>query len=1000
MIAFSGHRWQGPRVQKTTPFLMVLALGIASLYISIRSEADIPPADAAPPAVAPAPPAAVAAQPAQVVETAAKPEPVAPPVRPWPHQGSDIAPDSAATFGALPNGLRYIIQPNSEPPGRVSMRLHIGFGSLMEADDQQGLAHFLEHMAFNGTDSHKADELVPVMQRLGIAFGAGVNAYTGFDETVYMLDLPDLSKETMDLCFNIMREFGGGALLLPEEIKKERGVILNEKAARDSVDYRLMVKQFQTLLPASRIPHRLPIGTEEVIKGAPRERFADLYDRYYVPSRMTFVLVGDIDPQEMAARIEREFGGLENPSATAPEADRGRFEAPEGLVVSVFADKEVKNTTLALTAVKPFVRKPDTAAKRVADMPLEVANSMLSRRIDRLAKREGAPILGGGADRDEMFAFAELGSVQLMVADDKWREAVPLLEQEFRRVIEHGFTDDELAEARANLLDSYEQAVKRKDTRKSPDLAMGLVRTINGETVWSTPETNLEIARAGLGDLTASRCHEAFKAFWDVPGRHLILTTRDETKDLERELSALFNNSMGEPVEPPAATETAEFAYESFGKPGTVASRGKVDDMAITQLVLSNQVRINLKPTDFDKNRISLSARIGSGQLGQPKNTPMLHFFATSIVEGGGLGKHSNDELERILAGKQVGVNFAVDEDAFVLAGHTTPRDLALQLRLMCASLTDPGYRDEALWQFQKAIPMIFQQLKHSPAGPQAEMEGWLHGGDHRYSLATLEQLSAYTIADVKKWLTPELTKGYLELSIVGDFEVDAILPELLATFGALPARDKAKPDLPAARKVLFPNAPANKTLTYESAVPQAVASVFWQTPGPRGNQKQFRRLGLLGAVFADRLRQVIREELGATYSPQGGIEGSEALDHFGYMSAQAIGKTEDVDALLKAMLGVGDKLSAGDITADELERVRNPLLKSIEKMQRDNGYWLGTVLSRCQEDPQRIELIRGREADLRSITTKELNDLARKYLGAEHALLVAIKTAAGQPTE
>lgn len=978
---------------------MVLALGIASLYISIRSEAERPPPEPAPAVAAPAPPTGDSAAPAEGAGDASGAgggtvaAPVAPPVRLWPHEASDIPPDPDAVFGALPNGMRYIIQRNSEPPGRVSMRLHIAFGSLMEADDQQGLAHFLEHMAFNGTESHTADELVPVMQRLGIAFGAGVNAYTGFDETVYMLDLPDLSAETMDLCFNIMREFGGGALLLPEEIEKERGVILNEKAARDSVDYRLMVKQFQTLLPASRIPHRLPIGTEEVIQQAPRERFADLYDRYYVPSRMTFVLVGALDPEAMAGRIEREFGGLENPATPAPEADRGRFEAPEGLVVSVFADKEVKTTMLALTAVKPYISKPDTAAKRVAELPLQLANSMLSRRIDRLAKQEDSPIIGGGADKNELFAFAELGTVQLAVADEQWRDAVGLLEREFRRVIEHGFTADELDEAKANLLDAYEQAVKRRDTRKSPDLAMALVRTINAETVWSTPETNLEIVRAGLEELTVSRCHEAFRSFWDVAGRHLILTTREETPDLGRELSALFNDSISTPVEPPITAETREFAYENFGKPGTVASRSRTEDMDITRLVLSNQVRINLKPTDFEKNRISMSARIGSGQWSQPKDTPMLAFFATSIFEGGGLGKHSNDELERILAGKQAGVNFSVDEDAFVLAGHTTPRDLGLQLRLMCASLTDPGYRDEALWQFQRAIPAIFQQLKHSPAGPQAEMQGWLHGGDHRYSLATMEQLSAYTIADVKKWLTPELTKGYLELSIVGDFEVDAILPELLATFGALPTRAKAKPDLPAARKVLFPNAPANKTLTYESAVPQAVASVIWQTPGPRGNQKQFRRLGLLGMVFGDRLRQVIREELGATYSPRGGIEGSEALDDFGYMMAQAIGKTEDVDALLKAMLEVGDKLSTGNITEDELERVRRPMLKSIEKMRRDNGYWLGTVLSRSQEDPQRIELIRGREADIESITIKELNDLARKHLTAESALLVAIKT-------
>lgn len=1011
-------------MQKSTPLILVLVLGATALYLSLRPKppalgtGDSPAiAELSAPAPTPAKPQAEAGTPAVQATSPAKPaaagpatanpaaaspapaSPVAaePPVaktapRAWPQEASDIQPDAAATYGALDNGMRYVIYPNSEPPKRVSLRLHIAAGSLMEAADQQGLAHFLEHMVFNGSKHYTAAELIPRMQRLGIAFGAHVNAYTSFDETVYMLDLPDLSEDTMKLGFTIMRDFGDGALLQPAEIDNERGVILAEKISRDSVDYRLMQQQFRTLLPGSLIADRFPIGTEEVIKGAPRERFVDLYSRYYVPARMTFIVVGDVDPAQMAKRIEEQFGSMKNPEKPGANPDLGPLKTPEALETAVFADKEVSSTSLSLNVLRPFVKKPDTAANRAAEMPLDIANSMLSRRFERLSKKEKSPIVSGSANCSDLFNYARIGSVDVTAADDRWQDALPVLEQEFRRALQHGFGDAELAEAKANILTHYEQAVKQKSTRKSDGIAMAFVKTINSESVFSTPETDLEIVKKALEALTPAVCHEAFKKFWEAAGMHLVLTTKEKPENAEKELAALYQESFGVPVAAPEAAKQQEFAYQSFGKAGTVVSRKEIEDMGITQLVLSNGVHINLKPTDFEKSRIHLSARIGSGQLTQPKNMPMLDAFATAIFEGGGLGKHSSEELQQILAGKLVGSTLGIDEDAFTLGGSTTAADFGLQVRLMCAGLTDPGYRNEGLWQFQKAIPMIYQQLKHSPAGPQQEMNGWLHGGDSRFMPAPMEKLSAYTIEDARKWLSPELTKGYLELSIVGDFEIDAVLPDLLATFGALPKRDKAKPELASARKVLFPNAPAEKVFTYESTIPQAVAFVFWKTAGLRGNQKEFRRLNLLAEIYQDRLREEIREKLGASYSPNGAVNGSDALDDFGFILGQSVGKADDVDLLLKTMRDLADKLAVEGVSADDLDRALKPTLSQIEKSKRDNKYWLGTVLAQCQADPKRIELIRGRDADLKSITVKELNDLAKKYLKAENALMVAIK--------
>ncbi len=979
-------------MQKATPFILVLILAITAIVLSIHSKipqlADpIPFAAPAIIPVAPEPPKPAPTNSKDIAATATTP-------RPWPQSASDILPDTGATFGVLENGFRYIIYPNPEPPKRVSLRLHIASGSLMEADDQRGLAHFLEHMVFNGTKDYSASELIPKMQRLGISFGAHINAHTSFDETTYMLDLPDLTPDTMKLGFSVMRNFGDGALLAQSEIDKERGVILSEKVSRDSVEDRLMEQQYAKLLPGSLVTRRFPIGIEDVIKSAQRERFVDFYTRYYTPERMTFIVVGDIDAKSMQTTIEQTFGSMANPVNPGKNPALGAIKQPEGVETSVFADKEVASTDVSLMLVRPYVKKPDSAATRAELMTLEIAHSIISRRFERLAKIQGSAIASAGISNNNLFNYLELGAIGVTAADDRWQEVVPILEQEFRRALDYGFTDAELAEAKSNIINTYQQQVKQKATRKSEDLATGIAEAITNDTVFSDPVTDLDLATHALDAINLTTCHEALKKYWDAPGYHLVLSTKEKPDNAEKDLAALFEESRGKPVSAPATHALQTFGYTDFGKPGTVVSRKEIKDLGITQLVLSNHVHINLKATDFEQGKIRLLARIGSGKLSQPKDMPMLDAFAFAVFEGGGLAKHSNDDLQQILAGKNVGTNLTIGEDAFTLSGATTSADFATEVQLMCASLTDPGYREEALWQFRKSIPVFYQQIKHTTAGPQHEMQAWLYGNDARFSIAPSEKLAAYTLDNAKKWLTPELTKGYLELSIVGDFESENILPQLLATFGALPARTATTHVLATARKVQFPARPASKVFTYESKIPQALAINIWKTAGLRGNVKEFRRLNIIGDILSDRVREEIREKLGASYSPEALATGSDALEDVGYIMGESVGKPEDLELLLKTMRDLGGKFATEGANPDELDRALKPMLGQLEKSHRDNAYWLTTVMSQSQADPKRLDLARERDADYRSITLQEINTLAKKYLSADNTLSISIKPA------
>ena len=825
------------------------------------------------------------------------------------------------------------------------------------------------------------------MQRLGIAFGAHVNAYTSFDETVYMLDLPDLSEDTLELAFTVMRDFGDGALLAAEEIDKERGVILSEKISRDSVNYRLMEQQFAKLLPDSLITRRFPIGTEEVIKSAPRERFVDLYTRYYTPERMTFIVVGDVDPAEIRGRIEATFASMNNPANAGTNPDLGKIHQPEGLETAVFHDKEVSSTDVSLMLVRPHVEKPDTAATRAERMPLEIAHSIIDRRFERISKEKNSPVAEGSASKrrssSTSWNSARSASPPRMTAGRKW---CPSSRRNSAARMEHGFTESELAEAKSNLLNAYEQEVKQKATRKSEGIATG-TRQVHQRpsSVFSAPETDLEIAKR---EPRRHRCRHLPQGVQDILGRpglppdpHHQGKTRECGKRSRRALRRLARHSRRGP-RPPAPSRCSTTPTSANPAPSPPARKSPTS--ASPSCVLSNKVRINLKRTDFEQGKIRLLARIGSGKLTQPKDMPMLDVFATAVFEGGGLGKHSNDDLQQILAGKNVGsIAGASARTRSPSAAPPPPRISPLQCQLMCASITDPGYREEALWQFQKAIPMIYQQLNHTPAGPQQEMEAGCMAATPASASRPLEKLSSYTIDDAKKWLTPELTKGYLELTIVGDFDTDKILPDLLATFGALPARAAAAPLMTEARKVKFPNAPAAKTFTYESKIPQGVAFTLWKTAGIRGNQKEFRRLNLLAEILGDRLREEIREKLGASYSPNAGAAGSDALEGMGYVLSESIGKPEDLELLLNTMRDLADKLATHGATADELDRALKPTLGQLEKSLRDNNYWLSTVMSQCQADPKRLELARTRDADYRSITLKEINALAKKYLAA-----------------
>ncbi len=897
------------------------------------------------------------------------------------HETSDLPADPGIHWGRLGNGLRYAILHNQEPKGRVSARLAVQAGSVYENENQRGLAHFLEHMAFNGSRHFPSANVVEFFQRMGMDFGGDTNASTGFDRTLYQLELPDTKPETLRESLTFFADVAGGLLLGRDEIEKERGVILSEKRARDSVGLRTFLAELEFLVPDTRFPQRLPIGTEEVIKTANRDRFAEFYNAWYRPERMFVVIAGDIDPAAVEPLVKELFSPLTARSPALPEPRLGTVVPPESVMVQLHTEMEAGNVNVALETVVPYVFEPDTAAARLKYLPRTLALRMLNRRLSILAKKEGAPFLSGLVGVTEQFEFFRNASIELNCRPDQWPAALAVAEQELRRALEHGFLPEELAESVAEMKNNLEQAVRTAPTRRSNGLADELADDLLDRSVTVHPIAELALYSPALAALTPGDCATALRTAWnETNGRKIFVTGNVQIPRAAQSITAAYAASCKVAVTAPPRTAQAAFAYTAFGQPGTVAKKKAVDDLGATLLQFKNGVRLNLKPTDFEAGRIRASVRIGGGELSMPMNQRGLSLLANVAFTTGGLGKHSVDDLQRLLAGRTVGLGFGAQTDAFTFGATTNRADLLLQLQLFCAYLTDPGYRPESLRQVHKAAEQIYLRLAHTADGPMSlEVAGLLANGDPRFGLPPKEVLLSRNLDELKAWLTPQFARGPIEIAIVGDFDPDATINAVAQTFGALSERSD-KPAYKDARKVTLPAAPIAKQYTVESEIPKALVRLYWPATDAR-DVKLTRRMRLLCDVFADRLRVKIREEMGGTYSPNAASDLSDTYPGYGWIVAEATVAPDRTRVIADAIKAVAVALHDNGVTEEELVRAKQPVLTALRESSRTNSYWLGSVLASAQEFPEKLDWSRTRYSDNEGVTTEELSALAKQYL-------------------
>ena len=905
----------------------------------------------------------------------------------WGYAVSDLPADPDVRFGLLPNGMKYALQRNTTPRGTIAMRLHFDIGSFAEAEDQRGLAHFLEHMAFNGSTHVPEGEMVRLLERNGLAFGADTNASTGFDATTYQLDLPQNTPALIDTGVMLLREIASELTIAPEAVERERGVILSERRARDTYALRNLMGQLSFLLSGSLVPDRLPIGTEEVIRTAPASRIADFYQRWYQPERATLVIVGDFDVDAMEADIQRRFGSWSARAAAAPDPSAGAIDLARPRAADLFVHPAI-GETVVVTWFKPWALEADTRDQRRIRTLEAIGDAIVERRLSRIALMPDAPFTAASFSEGGTFDMATSMSLSASTRDGAWQPALAAIENELRRAREHGFTDAEVAEQIAINRTAIRNEVAGVATRRSGALAARLLAVADGRSVVTTPAFRAALFEEFVPGITADSVTAAFRALTDGFGAPLVrVTSKTDVAGGRDAVLAAFDSATRVAVLPPAARAEQAFAYTDFGTPGTVVSDDRIDDLGIRRIRFANNVMLNIKRTDFEDDRVRMQVRIDGGALLNTRDDPTRVALA-ALVPLGGLEAHSVDELRSITAGRTVGSSFSAATDSFNLSAVTTPTDLLLQAQLFAAYLTAPGYRPEALDLFRRVLP---QQYAASDATPAAvlgrDVGAIIADGDPRLVQQPLEVMLALDWPSYRTAVADSVENGAIEIGIVGAVDEDTAIAAIAATFGALPERRATFDPREEARVRSFASDRTTRILRHKGEADQAIVQTYWQARDD-ADLGEAMRIELLSQVMGIMLIDELRERLGQTYSPSAGASLSSDYPGFGYLVASSTVAVGDIAAVDAAIDAIATELRTTPVSDDILNRARNPLIERLTQSRRENAYWLPYVAN-ASSDPARLDRSRGAIAEVRGTTAAELQTLAQRYLVAERALKV-----------
>ncbi len=913
----------------------------------------------------------------------------------WPQDTSDLTTDPEMVFGSLANGVRYVIRQNHEPKGRVALYLDVQAGSLNETEQQRGLAHYLEHMVFNGTSHFPPGTLIKYFQKIGMSFGADTNAHTSYDETVYKLLLPATDEKTLGDGMLVLSDYARRALLLEREVKQERGVILAEKRARDSAEARISKSLLKHEFAGTRVVDRDPIGIEKTLLAANSKRLRSFYDAWYRPENMIVVLVGDVTPDKAEQSIRKYFSKLQAADVRPVCYDFGRIQE-KSRDYFYRHEPDVGRTDITIAATWNISPGADTRQREKVLLENYVAAAIINNRLQHVITEKNSPLTGAQAYAGTFVKRLGYFVLTGQTTADNWRSSFIRLENILRQATTYGVTAGELDRAARELRAELDKAARTVGSRDSSELAAEIIRKINNNEVVLSPVQEKKLYTGMLAGMTVADINRALHRMVDTGRRIMGVTgTVDlDAGDLPTEeiLRRAWTQAAAMPVAHWSGEKTAVFPYLTPpADGGAVARIVEHPEIGMTTTILKSGLRINIKKTDFKKGEVLLAVHFGSGRLSEP--AAGLDKLAEAVVRESGLGRLNKEQLATALAGRNGRVNFSIGSESFLFSGKGLSGELELMLQLVYTSLADPAFRVEAYHRSMERFHQMYKAMQGSVDGTYRLVgDRFFAGGNFRYGYPREKDFFKLTLQQVRKWLGDAFANDQLEISIVGDVEPQQAVALVRKYFGTR----KGRPSKTGSTgPVVFPSG-RHKTIVVSTPVAKAVLALGWPTDD-FWNISKTRRLSVLASLLEDRLRRTIREELGAAYSPVAYNAPSRVDSGYGVLRCLVTVDPGQVALVLNKTRSIVAALAGQGVTAEELQRIVAPILTSVKDLQRTNRYWLESVMGLSSRHPLQLTWPLTIRRDFASITPAQINSLAAEYLRADKSAMLLVRSKEGK---
>ncbi len=898
--------------------------------------------------------------------------------------------DTAVTTGTLANGLRYYVRQNVRPEKRVMLQLAVKAGSVDETDAQQGLAHFLEHMGFNGTKRFKPGELIAALESTGARLGPHVNAQTGFDDTIYMFQLPTDKPGIVEKGMQALADFAGGMTLDPKEIDKERGVVIEEWRGGLGAGSRLRDQQIPVLFAKSKYAERLPIGKPEILKTFPASELRAFYTKWYRPDRMAVVAVGDMDPAALETLIKKEFGPLAKPSTPAPPRDYSMPLQSE-VLVKMATDAEATQSSVSIVR-----KRPSGSHDKVSDYRRSLVSSMayemLNERFDEISRKADAPFLNAGAYGGDLTPTVDTFTLAASVQDGKIERGLVALEVEANRVEQHGFGAGELDRARKWMLASYDRAYAERDKTESGSYVQEYINHfLQGEP---TPGIAYEhqLVQALVPTITAADATTAAKAMFADTSRVILAVSPQKAGvavPTDAQLAAAITSADAVAVTPWADTASSAVLLARAPDPGSIAGRREIPELGVTVIRLSNGVEAWLKPTDFKNDQVLFALTASGGSSLATPDTYVEAQLATGQVELSGAGGHRAVDLPKLTAGKIASASPFISLSSHGIQGSSTPANIETALQLLHIKFTAPGDDAEAFALIKRQLEAAVVNRLSSPTAVYGDKLGQILTMGHYTSRPlTVERIRALDRAAMVSFYRERFANAAdFSLFMVGAFKVDEVLPMLTRYVASLPSTKTATSRFKDVG-ISFPSK-AEQARVEKGKEPksQTVVSYFADPPIEENEQT---RVEAVTEVLEIALRDILREELGETYSVSVGLSQLTPQRGGGHIDISFSASPDNVDKMIARVQQEVVRLQTAGPSDDLTTRAKETARRAYETSVKQNGFWLGRLQSARLLDRDPL-LILSRLQRIEAVTPAVLHETFKKYFPADRSTVVTL---------